>query len=697
MPMMAKMRSLAPLFFWTIGVVFILFMVFSDSRIMEGCGARSRTNIVGSVNGTDITYQEFSKLLERAREAQKAQTGKDIDEEYMDQFRDQVWETLVTQTLLKQQYEKYGITVSDQEIVDIILGDNPPMELKRQFIDSTGRFDRQTYDRVLRDPKNKSILIQYEEGLKEQRLQEKLQSVLFASVNLGENELKQKFIDQTINVNADYVFIDINNFPDNTITITNDDLKKYYDENLDKFKVVPQRKLKYVIFSDLPSSADSAMLRKNLETVVESMKKDTSSFASYVKLYSSAPYSKDTISLNSVSPEASALLTNAKPNSVLGPVATSEGYVVYNYLGTVTAKDPLVKASHILIQKSGDDAKDLAEANRIYQLASKGEDFAKLARQYSKDPGSAQRGGDLGYFGKGSMVKEFEDAALGAKVGEVTKPVKTNFGYHIIKVTGRINNKYVVEKIVNPIKPSPATTDKNASDANDFSYLAQKNNFEGEAQLMKYKVFETTPFNQDAVYVPGVGYNKRIVDFAFNNSVNSVSESFKVQNGHVVAKISQVTDAGVKKFDEVKEYIKTLVMREKKFEKAAQVANNIKSKVGYNLQSANTVFPQAVYANTGNYTATSGVPQIGKDWAFIDKSLALPKGQVSDPVKGQRGVYLIKVNQRNDFDKSAYKMQRNSLRDNLLAEKRQYFFGQWLAKLKKDSKIVDNRYQFFGK
>ncbi|MDP3684945.1 MAG: SurA N-terminal domain-containing protein, partial [Ignavibacteria bacterium] len=99
--MMAKMRSLAPAFIISVGVLFVLFMVISDSNVLEALGARS--NNVGSVNGKDISYQEFSNFLDRAVENQKAQTGQEIPEENMDQFRDQVWDAIVTQTLTEQQ------------------------------------------------------------------------------------------------------------------------------------------------------------------------------------------------------------------------------------------------------------------------------------------------------------------------------------------------------------------------------------------------------------------------------------------------------------------------------------------------------------------------------------------------------------------------------------------------------------------
>ena len=107
MAMMAKMRTLAPAFIISVGLLFVLFMVISDSNVLEALGGRS--NDVGSINGENISYQEFSKIMDQQRENQKTQTGKDIDEANMDQFRDQVWDAVITQKILEQQIKKYGI------------------------------------------------------------------------------------------------------------------------------------------------------------------------------------------------------------------------------------------------------------------------------------------------------------------------------------------------------------------------------------------------------------------------------------------------------------------------------------------------------------------------------------------------------------------------------------------------------------
>jgi parvulin-like peptidyl-prolyl isomerase len=131
MAMMAKMRSLAPAFIITVGALFVLFMVISDSNVLEALGGRS--NNVGSINGVDISYREYQFVLDQQRETKKQQTGEDIGDDQWDQFREQVWESLVTQKLLEQEIERLGVTVSDEEIKDIILGDNPPEFLKQNF------------------------------------------------------------------------------------------------------------------------------------------------------------------------------------------------------------------------------------------------------------------------------------------------------------------------------------------------------------------------------------------------------------------------------------------------------------------------------------------------------------------------------------------------------------------------------------
>lgn len=692
---MAKMRGLAPAFIITVGALFVLFMVISDSNVLEALGGR--TNNVGSVNGEGISYQEFVNAVDQQRENQKKQTGKEVDEQDMEQLRDQVWDALVTQKLLAEQIDEFGITVPDEEIKEIILGENPPEFLKQNFIDSTGNFNRQFYEQALFDPRNKEALLQAEEYVRQTRLNEKLQSLVLASVVVSEADIKNKFNEQNLKLKVQYVLVDLSLYPDSIIKFDDNDLRKYYNENLDKYKNQAQRKLQYVLFSNQPSADDSATIKRNLEIVADKFKKDTASFKSYVEIYSTVPYSKDTMALNAFTPEVTDLFSKTAPSNVIGPVATPEGYVIYKLAAIIPSNETLAKASHILINNMGSDEKNLEEANKVYAQLIAGTNFEKIAREKSGDPGSGSKGGDLGWFGKGAMVPEFEKAVFRGVVGVVQRPVKTNFGYHIIKVTAKSNSKYVIEKIVNPVQTSASTIDANYNSAQDFTYVSEKNGLEKEAKLMNYKVHETSPFVKETYSIPGIGVNKRLVDFAFENGLNKVSEVYKVTNGYVVCRISEVINEGAKPFEEVKSLIQPLVIREKKYVLAKDYAAKLKIQVGNDLFKAKTLNQKLIVDTTGQFSPNGSIPNIGRDHAFIDAAVKTELNKVSNPVKGFRGQFLLKVTERSSFDSAAYSIQRNLLRDQLFQEKRSMYVNQWLEKLKKDADIEDKRYVFFGR
>ena len=692
---MAKMRNLAPAFIIAVGGIFVLFMAISDSRVMQIFGQRPTD--IGSVNGAVISQKEFSALLDQAKQRQKDQTGKDVDEENQDAFNDQVWDALVTQELIKQQIKKFDIIVTDQEISDALFGPNPPEFLRKQFTDSLGRFNRQLYETTLQQQK-KEVLLAVEDNVRQMKLQQKLQDYLFATITVSEGEIRRRFIDQNTKMSGDFILVDPNLIPDKDIKVTTEDLKNYYEKNIDNYKIDHQCKLKYVLFSKLPTRDDSLSIKNNLAAIVTQAKGDTASFKSYVGIYSDVPFKKDTVKLDQVPSDAADAFISAKAGDIVGPFVGSEGYVVYKIDAKIPSKETYIKASHILIPVGSDEKKAEAEAWDIYHKLIGGANFAQMAKEKSTDFASAKKGGDLGWFGKGKMVKEFEEACLRAPVGVVQKPVKTNFGFHIIKVTAKSNNDYVVEKIVNKIKASGTTIENAYSSAGDFNYLANKNDFDSEAKLMNYKILETPPFKEDAVYIPGIGSNKNLVDWAFNNDLNDVSDVYKVPNGYIVAEISEIIKAGVKKFDEVEKSLQPLATKEKKFEKAKKIAEEIYNRLksgSLQMKNVSSAFPAARFDTTGTFTPIQSIPMLGRDYAFNDRMYNTPLNQISEPFRGQRGYFIIEPTKRNAFDETAYKIQHNSIMNSLMQEKKSYFFRQWLDQLKKNSDIVDNRRLFY--
>jgi len=670
-------------------------MVISDSNVLEALGARS--NNVGSVNGKDISYQEFSNFLDRAIENQKAQTGQEIPEENMDQFRDQVWDAIVTQTLTEYQIKKFGIKVTDEEVRDYILGPNPPEFLKKNFIDSTGKFNREMYESALFDARNKKALVEAEEVVRQQLLSQKLQSYLLATVSVGDAELKQKFIDQNIKMQAEFVSVDLNSFPDADFKTPEDEVKKYYNEHPDQFTVRAERKLKFVFFKIQPSRNDSDGILKNLQNVMLKAKNDTASFKYFCDIYSEVPYSKDTMDITQL---PTALLDNfddSRIGTMIGPFSANNTYGIYQISGTVPSNEVLAKASHILIKSTGDDVKDLAEATRVYNEVMSGMDFSTAAAKYSSDLGNAKNGGELGWFGKGRMVKEFEEACFNGPMGVIQKPVKTNYGYHVIKVTGKTSKKYIVEKIINSIKPSATTRDDIYNQANDFAYVAEKNGFEKEAELSKYKIEETPAFNEESSYLPTIGVNKSLLKFAFENGLNTLSQVFKGNNGYVVAKVSEVINQGVRKFEDVQKQAQALLLKDKKYNKAKSITEEIKKKSGGNFAAVKSIYSKANFDTTGFFTLSGSIPKLGLEYNFAAKAYDLPVGAVSAPIKGSRGYFLAKLLSKDTFDVNAFNTQKNSSRERILQEKKNSFISQWLAKMKKDADIVDKRYLFYSR
>lgn len=698
MAIMTKMRDNMPAILIGLVVMFLITIVFDWGMNYLGLTSERNDPVIGIVNGKEIKYTEFNKIVDQARENQKAQSGQDIEDDQLPMFRDQVWESYVNQILIEQEVEKLGIKVTDDEIYEIITGENPPEFLKTNFIDSLGNFNRQMYLQAIMDPRNKEALAQAEEFVKQQRLQEKLVAYLKATVVVPENEVKKRFMEQNVRADAKFVLFDLNTIKDNEVSYTEDDLKAYYKKNIDQYKVEAQRKLKYVIFRRQPSKADSQSVFNSLKAIAEEARRDPD-FAGLIKLYTNQEYSEKPILHGSLPYEAEVELYKHKVGDVVGPVLTYSGYSIFKIVRDSLGADEYVHASHILIPAGDDTSSALNKVKDILQQIKNGADFAKMAKEYSLDPISASRGGDLGWFGKGMMVPPFEKAAFNAKIGEIVGPVRTDYGYHLIKVHDKSKRIIIAAELNQPVKISPQTEEELYNAAQDFVYIVEKNGeFEKEAELMKYQVLETGFFTEKSEFIPGIGMNKPLVKFAFKNKVGKVSEVFPTAQGYIVAKISDATEAGFKTFDEVKETIKQAVIKEKKYEILKKKAEEMRKKIpaGQGLDYLRNLDTNIVITQTGqfNYGQFFG-GGVGRDFAFNFAAFKLKVGEVSEPVKGNRGYYLIELVSKQDFDKTAFDIQKNTIRNQILQEKQSTIISSWMNELKKKAKIEDFRFKYY--
>jgi peptidyl-prolyl cis-trans isomerase D len=677
--------------------MFILYIIFDWGMDLLGRRSRQQSDVIGKVNGHPIHYKELSDIMRNLSDAQKRQTGKDVDEESSGQFRDQAWTMLVNQILIDDEVRKLGISVTDQELIDWVRGDDPPEFLKRQFTDSTGTFNRAAYEAALNDPQNSTVWVQIESALRKQRLQEKFQSALQATIRVSEGEIYDRFIDDNLHLKAEYVLFEAARMVrDSEVVVTEDDIKRYYNENQEEFKQRATRRLKCVLFPEVPSRDDTTGVIRDINEFARQAKSG-SDFLQLVKTYSELPLSQAYFKRGELSVVRDSAVFSSKPGEIVGPFRDTDGFHVLKVLDERKGKDDVIRASHILLHlpSSKDSLEVWRKARELVQRAKRGEDFAKLAREFSAD-GSASNGGDLGWFGKGRMVKPFEDAAFKAKAGEVVGPVRSQFGLHIIKVTGWSNREVKIADLFMSVKASNQTVTAIRDQANDFSYLATQGDFDKEASLSKYQVLETPPFSKGTI-IPGVGFSNEIQQFAYDKKLNDVSDALKTPTGYGVFKISEVKEEGVRPISEVKETIRSRVLLKKKIAKVGEYAKLIRGK----LQPTDSLGVVSEFdstlkvTKTGDFTPSTWLPNLGRDNDFIGKVLTLKAGEISQPFPGQRGYFIVKLLSRTEPDSARYQAQKKTIEDQLLQEKRNRYLGEWMNTLREKADIVDNRDRFY--
>ena len=704
MPIMTRMRDNMPTILFLLLIAFLITIVFEWG--MDYLGLRSgRSDIAGKINGKKVTIQEYNELVRNMTDQMKAQGNKEPDDAELQRIHEQAWQGLVTQRVLEDETKRLGIAVTDKEITDWVYGENPPEDLRKYFVDSTGRFMRETFEQFLkepskfiRDPQNRDPnygtrwLADYEKNLRQRRLQEKLQTLIGASIRVSEGEIMQRYRDQMQQYTAAYASFDANALvKDEDVQVTDGDVQKYYEENIEQYKVDASRKLKYVMFPETPSASDSASHLRDIEDAAAKARSG-SDFLELVTTYSDKPDSGVTFKRGELSAATDEAVFAAKIGDIIGPLKDADSYRLIKVASETTGDKEYIHARHILFGLEGDTNAVKAQVQTVLQAARAGKDFAELAKQYSKDPGSGLRGGDLGWFTKGRMVPAFDAAAFKAKIGEIVGPVRTGFGIHIIKVEGRDNRERKILMVSGKVEPSSQTKTDIQERARDFAATARETDFTKEAQQLGFEVRETQVQEKGGV-VPGVGVNEHITKWAFDKKVGSVSEPFTVQGGLAVFTIVEAKNQGVRSFDEVKESLRPLALRKKKIERAKQIAADLRSKLaaGDSLTKVRELNPAIPVQYAGPFTTGGSVPGVGRDLAFMGGVMGLKVGEISPAIQGARGAYLIQLLSRTEVDSAAYAVQRESIRSRFLQEKRSRFFGEWIEALKAKADIDDRR------
>ncbi len=348
-----------------------------------------------------------------------------------------------------------------------------------------------------------------------------------------------------------------------------------------------------------------------------------------------------------------------------------------------------------------DSAQTRQEILDILDQVKAGADFEEMATDYSEDAITAVKGGDLGYLSKGTMVKTFEDAAFSAKKGSVVGPVETDLGTHIIKVLGRKREKgetkVHAQHILLRFEPSSETYDNVVERATNYSESLEKNEkqFESLALESGYAVDESPLFLKGAM-IPGIGINERINTFAFNENLNWVSRPVYSQDKWYVFKITDIEESHIQPLDEVKESIVSTLKADNKMVllKAKCQAVHTEIQNGLSFDEAAEKHKVTVYEAKA-FGVNDYVSRIGRDANFTGNAFHLAVDEISKPVKGNSGYYLIKLKEKQEADTEyAKSLSRESIQAEL-QKLQQEAYMSWYSKVEETGKVEDYRYIYF--
>ncbi len=360
--------------------------------------------------------------------------------------------------------------------------------------------------------------------------------------------------------------------------------------------------------------------------------------------------------------------------------------------------------SYVVFEKKPSSTDEEETKQRLLEIKNEileGEDFAEVASDYSEDNASAKNGGDLGWFGKGMMVSSFEEAAFSLKPKEMSDPIKTQFGWHLIKVEDKRgegeSQEVKASHILLKISPSEETLALLKEEAEEFVDQVSKSGFSQMVEEQNSPVSETGWFVQGG-YIPGIGTNSQIDEFAFMNKQGKLSDLFEMSKGFYVFQIKEKRPAGISPLEEVKQVIKQKLIKSKAETLAYDKAENIFAQIkeGKSLKKA-AEENNATYAEPAELSRNSFIPQIGNPPEFIGTAFSLTQpNQVSSPAKTNLGTFILQLMSRTTVNDSLFAAVKDSLTYVLIQKKQGQVYQDWFTQVKKEAEIKDYRSEYFS-
>ena len=597
--MLQVMRSSAK-YIWIFLVIFFVggFLLAETSGLL-GRAPVTTSTAVATVNGEDILATTWYNAINQLEQQATQQTGRSITLDERKRMADDAFEQLVGDALLRQEYRRRGIRVTNEEISEAAQYAPPPQLAQSPELQTDGQFDPAKYQRFLASPsaRQEGILLQLEAYYRDQIPKEKLFEQVASDVYVSDDRLWNMWRDTRDTAQMSYVAFRPELIGDNEVTVPASEIKEYFEKNKKDFEKPARAVVSVVSISRSITAADSAATRNRL----------------------------------------------------------------------------------------------LALRDRIL----KGEKFEDVAKAESSDSASAANGGSLGRGGKGRFVPEFENAAYALKVGELSQPVLTSFGYHLIKVDEHKGDTIAVRHILLRITQSDSAatvTDRRADELARIAASSDKPGVLDEAarklglQVKHARVIETEALTIDGQFIPSVG------PWAFQGAKpGETSELFDAVDGYYLGRLDSLTKGGVPSLEEATPEVKAVLIIQKKLDKLMPRATQFAANAARtSLETAASGAGMTV-AHSQPFTRVGGVEGVGRLNQAVVAAFSLPIGVVSAAIRVYDGIFVERVDSRKLASKEEWEKQKLTQRASITQQLRQQRVRDFLQNLRANATVVDRR------
>jgi peptidyl-prolyl cis-trans isomerase D len=629
MTMLDRMRRHKNWLKWSLAIVVVAFVALYIPDFMRNqANGASPYGVVATVDGRDITVARFRRAYQQQINAYRNAYGGNMDERLIKQLGidQRIVQQLIEEESALAEARRQGISATDVEVRARILS-LPVFQENGQFIGN----DRYRQILSMQNPPIKPN--EFEEEVRRSIIVEKLQGALTDWITVADKDVDAEFNRRNEKVKLSVVSFPADKFKE-AVAVTDAEISSHFEANKEQYRIAEKRKIKYALI-------DLQAIRQR---------------------------------------------TNVTPQDV-------QRYYEDNRQTFSTPEK--VQASHILLKTEGkDDAAVKKQAEEVLAKVKAGGDFAELAKKFSQDEGSAPKGGDLGFFERDAMVKEFADVAFSLKPGEVSDLVKSQFGYHIIKggekqpaSTRSLEESRVQIEDTVKWERAQKEADRIASDL--AGRMPKPEDLETVARPRGLTVAESGFFGREEP-IAGLGLAPAVSQRVFELKQGEVSEGVRTPQGYVFVTLTGTQESRLPTLDEVKSRVREDVQKTKSIEAARQKATAIAGQLKSGEFSAAAKAAGLEAKSTELIVRGTALPDVGVSPAVDAAAFALPAGGVSDPIVTDNGAVIVKVLEKQNPTAEELTSGRESVKNQLLNQQKQRFFGSYMTKARERMTIRQN-------